>query len=338
MNKIFFISCVSTLLYSQPTLAEYRAEFTTKTVSVPATIYVPRTAPLNTLLYTADLGTFTPWVWWNVTGTTEVGIYLPQMSGNEIKIPGGGFVKEINSSGVGFALYGSVNTPCSASAYADGVNTKDGNISNRLICSSNQSSAHYSVTLKAAFYKIGNNVKTQTLPSTRAAMLILYNNGFITSDSYGNIEPNVWMGPINVVSSGCDVKNKTINVPFGKVNKSTFAGVGSTSPDSKQNFNIELDCDPISPIKITFVGTADASQTPGTIALNNPDDVNSASGYGIQVKYNNQPIKLNQLMPIVQSNNSGQYSIPLEAAYIQTASGTKAGKANGTLQFNMQYH
>lgn len=43
-------------------------------------------------------------------------------------------------------------------------------------------------------------------------------------------------------------------------------------------------------------------------------------------------------MPIVEQNNVGQYNIPLEAAYIQTQSITTAGKANGTLQFNLQYH
>lgn len=76
----------------------------------------------------------------------------------------------------------------------------------------------------------------------------------------------------------------------------------------------------------------------GAIALNNLTDENTAKGYAIQVKYNGAPIKLNQLMPIVEQNNVGKYNIPLEAAYIQTQSITTAGEANGTLQFNLQYH
>ena len=42
-------------------------------------------------------------------------------------------------------------------------------------------------------------------------------------------------------------------------------------------------------------------------------------------------------MLITRSNQTVQYSIPLEAAYIQTEQTTRAGKAEGTLQFNLQY-
>ncbi|EMG6529194.1 MULTISPECIES: fimbrial protein [Providencia] len=338
MNNLGLKIGIPLLLYSQFGVAEFRAEFTNQLVNSNKTLYVSRTLPVGTFIGSVDLGTHSPWVWWNVTGNTEVGIYLPNVSGNSRYISGVGYVREVNSSGVGYALHGTVMSPCSGSAYVDGVNTKDGNISNRLICGSNASSARYTVKLRADFYKVGNNVKNQTLPTTYAAMLILFNNSFIASDSYGRIEPKVTIGPINIISSGCEVKNKSIDVPFGKVSKSSFTGVGSTSSVSKRNFQIQLDCDPISPIKITFIGSQDTSQTPGAIALNSLTDENTAKGYAIQVKYNGAPIKLNQLMPIVEQNNVGQYNIPLEAAYIQTQSITTAGEANGTLQFNLQYH
>ncbi|ENU1227409.1 fimbrial protein [Providencia rettgeri] len=325
-------------LYSQFGIAEFRAEFTNQTVYSNKTLYVSRTSPVGTFIGSVDLGTHSSWVWWNVTGNTEVGIYLLRGLGSSKHISGVGSVREVDSSGVGYALHGTVLSPCSGSAYVDGVNTKDGNMSNRIICGSNASSALYAVKLRADFYKLSNYVKSQTLPTTNAAMLILFHNGFITTDLYGKGEPIVNMGPINIISSGCEVKNKSIDIFFGKVSKSSFTGVGSTSPESKQNIQIQLDCDPISPIKMTFIGTQDTSQTPGTIALNNLTDENTAKGYGIQIKYNGLPIKLNQLMPIVENNNAGQYNIPLEAAYIQTHTATKAGKANGTLQFNLQYH
>lgn len=130
-------------------------------------------------------------------------------------------------------------------------------------------------------------------------MLIIYNNGFQTSDSYGNMEPKVSIGPVNIISTGCEVLNKNILVPFNKIDKSSFSGVGSVSPNSVKDFQINLSCDPVSPIKITFTGTpVNNSMTPGTIALNNPTDVNTAKGYGIQVKYKNDPIKINQMMTI----------------------------------------
>lgn len=338
MRKLGLICFIPVLLYSQVGSAEFRAEFTTRSVNPSKILYVPRTLPVGSFIDSVDLGSYSPWVWWNVTGRTEVGIYMAGASQGAKYISGVGYVKEINSSGVGYALYGSVSSPCSGSAYVDGVNTKDGNVSNRLICGSNATSATYSVKLRADFYKIGNNVKTQTLPATNMAMLILFNNGFITSDIYGKYEPKVDMGSIKVVSSGCEVKNKSIDIPFGKVSKSSFSGVGTISPESKKNFQIQLDCDPISPIKITFIGTQDTSQTPGAIALNDLNDENTAKGYAIQVQYKGAPIKLNEMMSIVDKNNVGQYDIPLEAAYIQTQSITEAGRANGTLQFNLQYH
>ncbi|AMG66033.1 TPA: fimbrial protein [Providencia stuartii] len=339
MNKLFLIGGISTLLFSQSALAEFRALFSELYHTANKPIYVSRTAPIGSEVGTIDLGTHTVWRWSNVTGQVQVGIYLPGMYGNEQNY-NNRYIKEINNSGVGYALHGTVLTPCSGNAYVDGVNTIDGNISNRMICSTTQRSGEYTVSLKLVFYKLKDNVKTQVLPANRAAMLIIYNNGFQTSDSYGNTEPNISLAPINIISTGCEVLNKNILVPFNKIDKSSFSGVGSVSPNSVKDFQINLSCDPVSPIKITFTGTpVNNSMTPGTIALNNPTDVNTAKGYGIQVKYKNDPIKINQMMTIEEKNVSSEnYSIPLQAAYIQTSNDTQAGQANGTLQFNLQYH
>lgn len=339
MNKYITLGCLSALLYTSTGFAEYRADMTTKTVTYSTPIYVSRTAPILTELATIDLGSMNAWTWWNTTGTVRPGIYLPgSLSASSPKV-GGAYVKELGSSGVGYTLYGSISGGCSGAAYVDGLQNVDGNYSNRLICSTASSSSNYAVSLKMTLYKLRNDVKSQTIPTTWVAMLILYNNGFITSDTYGKVEPKINLAPLTIISSGCDVVNNNINVPMGSVAKSSFNGVGSVSPDSINDFNIDLSCDPVSPIKIKFDGVADSSQTAGTITLNNANDTNTAKGYGIQVKYQNQPIKLGQLMTISEKNNgAGNYSIPLEAGYIQISDTTTAGKADGTLQFTMQYH
>ncbi|MEQ4924044.1 fimbrial protein [Proteus hauseri] len=338
MNKYITLGCLSALLYTSTSLAEFRADLTTKTVSYTTPIYVSRSAPILTELATIDLGSMYAWTWWNTTGAVRPGIYLPgSLSASSPKV-GGAYVKELGSSGIGYTLHGTISGGCSGSAYVDGQQNIDGNYSNRLICSSLLSRSNYSVSLKMTLYKLRDNVKSQTIPNTWVAMLILYNNGFITRDYYGNIEPKINLAPLTIISSGCDVVNNNINVPMGSVAKSSFNGVGSVSPDSINGFSIDLSCDPVSPIKIRFDGATD-NQAAGTIVLNNANDTNTAKGYGIQVKYQNQPIKLGQLMTISERNNSaGHYSIPLEAGYIQTSDTTKAGKADGTLQFTMQYH
>nr|WP_282560359.1 fimbrial protein [Providencia alcalifaciens] len=169
-------------------------------------------------------------------------------------------------------------------------------------------------------------------------MFIVFNNKFITQDVFGNVEPKIWLSPINVIANGCEVKNRVINVAFGQVEKSGANEVGVTVANSRKRFKIELECDESSPIKIHFMGTADASGLEGTIALNNPNHQETAKGFGIQIKHRGKPIKLNQMMQISRSNKAQHYIIPLEASYIQTAEKTRGGKADGTLQFNLQYH
>ncbi|MBG3038671.1 fimbrial protein [Proteus mirabilis] len=339
MNKYITLGCLSVLLYTSTTFAEYRVGFTTKTVGYSNTIYVSRTAPILTELATIDLGSYHSWTWWNITGPVQAGIYLPgYLSASSPKV-GSAYVRELGSSGIGYTLQGNISGGCSGSAYVDGQYNVDGNYSNRLICTSNLGSSNYTASLKMTLYKLRNDVKTQTIPSTWVAMMILYHNGgFITSDSYGTAEPKIYLSSLNIVSSGCEVINNNIDVPLGSVAKSSFNGVGSVSPDSLKNFNIDLNCDPVSPIKIKFDGTPDANQTAGTISLNNANDSNTAKGYGIQVKYQNQPIELGKLITVSENNNSGNFSIPLEAGYIQTSETTTAGKADGTLQFTLQYH
>lgn len=340
MNKSITLGCLFAILYTSTTFAEFRAEFTTKTVTYFAPIYVSRSAPILTEIATIPLGTMNAWTWWNLSGSAvRPGIYLPgSLNASSPKV-NGAYVKELNSSGVGYTLHGTINGSCSGSAYVDGQQNIDGNYSNRLICSTYATSGNYSVSLEMKLYKLRDNVKSQTIPASWVAMLIIYNNGFITSDYVGKVEPKINLSSLNIISSGCDVVNNNINVPLGAVPKSSFNGVGSVSPESIKNFNIDLSCDPVSPIKIRFEGVADDQQTAGTIGLSNPTDSNTAKGYGIQVKYKNQPIKLGQLITVSEENSgAGSYSIPLEAGYIQTSDTTSAGKANGTLQFTMQYH
>nr|WP_282559389.1 fimbrial protein [Providencia alcalifaciens] len=169
-------------------------------------------------------------------------------------------------------------------------------------------------------------------------MLIVFNNKFIIQDAFGNVEPKIWLSPINVIANGCEVKNRVINVVFGQVEKSGANGVGVTLVNSRKRFKIELECDESSPVKIRFMGTADESGIGGTIALNNPNHQETAKGFGIQIKHKGKPIKLNQMVQISRLNQAQHYVIPLEAAYIQTAEKTRGGKADGTLQFNLQYH
>lgn len=344
MKKLAIITCVSTLLFPQFASAVFYAVNPYYT-NMNLNLYVPRSAPNNYFLGTYTIGTYYPWDWNSIPNgiITKVGINLPEKT--SLFISGYGYIKEIGNSGIGYALHGEVSSPpCSGSGYVRGNDKGDTNNSNELLCSSRSygetSNTRVQITLKASFFKINNKTTTMTtLPQVKGAMFILYSNGkFISTDARGRPEPLVYIYGIKAIPTGCEVKNKNIAVPFGPIKKSSFSGVGSNSPDSKKTFQIDLDCVPNLPIKVTFRGTADPSNRPGTIALNDPTNINTAKGYGIEVRYKNEPIKLGQMVTVAPNNTDANYHIPLEASYIQTEEATRAGKANGTLQFDLQYY
>lgn len=61
MNKYLTLGCLSAILYTSATIAEFRADSTTITRTYSTPIYVSRSAPILTEIATIPLGSINAW-------------------------------------------------------------------------------------------------------------------------------------------------------------------------------------------------------------------------------------------------------------------------------------
>jgi type 1 fimbria pilin len=127
----------------------------------------------------------------------------------------------------------------------------------------------------------------------------------------------------------------SVNVALGKHRTSEFGAVGSTTGQTA--FNIQLNSCPSGLGGISYrldpVNTAFNAEQ-GILAL----DTGGATGVGIQItNASNGAIALGEVHSFRTAPPSGNYSIPLRAAYYKTANTVTGGVANASMQFTITY-
>ncbi|WP_095124626.1 fimbrial protein [Pseudomonas sp. Irchel s3a12] len=166
------------------------------------------------------------------------------------------------------------------------------------------------------------------------------NTGLYAGEIVEEISP-YWMSAINIVNGGsfttttCSIGSTSLNVAMGEVKRSTFSGVGSTS--GAKEFSIPINCNGITPLKITWNAAADSSGVKGVMALGSTMGNLDAKGVGIQLLSRGAPVTLGAATAVGDST-SGNNNIVMEARYYQTQSTVTAGKANGTATFTLTYN
>ncbi|WP_349973419.1 fimbrial protein [Pseudomonas caspiana] len=138
---------------------------------------------------------------------------------------------------------------------------------------------------------------------------------------------------INITEVSC--QTPSVNVALGKHRSSEFGAVGSSIGQTA--FNIQLNNCPgglggisyrLDPVNTAF----NAGQ--GILAL----DAGGATGVGIQItNASNGAIGLGEVHGFRTAPPAGNYSIPLRAAYYKTANTVTGGPANASLQFTITY-
>jgi type 1 fimbria pilin len=138
---------------------------------------------------------------------------------------------------------------------------------------------------------------------------------------------------INITEVSC--QTPSVNVALGKHRSSEFGAVGSIT--GQKSFNIQLNNCPgglggisyrLDPVNTAF----NAAQ--GILALN----AGGAAGVGIQITDgSNSSIGLGTVKRFLTAPSSGNYSIPLRAAYYKTSNTVTGGPANASLQFTITY-
>jgi len=113
-----------------------------------------------------------------------------------------------------------------------------------------------------------------------------------------------------------------------------FVAVGTISQQVSTQ-NLGLNCDSGTNITVTLNGTKNTDmQDDSVLALNPVTD--TAKGIGVQLLYNNQPLKIGTPLQMKVSTG-GQETFPLTARYIQTKDSVTPGHADATAVLNIIY-
>ncbi|ELQ6148850.1 fimbrial protein [Cronobacter turicensis] len=171
------------------------------------------------------------------------------------------------------------------------------------------------------------------------------NGGSLTNGQVGHhyLTTGVNVAVINLYSTTivpvlCSITTPNLIFPIGDVLASKFGTSVGTIPSGAQNTqNLGLNCDANANINVTLSGTqnADVSDT-SVLALTGQGSSDVASGVGVQLLYNNSPLKLNNRI-VLKKSSGGQETFPLVARYYQTKSTVTTGKANASATLDLTY-
>ncbi|WP_413727670.1 fimbrial protein [Sodalis sp. RH19] len=258
------------------------------------------------------------------------------LQGNSENITGevsaGRNIYKLGDTGLGYIVYGDVQPTgdCVGSAYI-GTGPQMGGDANTVQLCSNPSGYIPQLTGGATitFYKLGP-VTPGTLPSTHLASFINVVNGSdLTLPAV-----SLFSGIITVIVNACSVTNTAITVPMGNVDRAEFTAIGSTA--GLRGFTIPLDCNPGINVRVQFDGISAGSAT-NVLALSPSSSPPAATGVGVQILYNSNPVTLGAPLAVGTTTAAGFFNIPLEARYYQTESTVTPGLANSTATFTLTY-
>ncbi|WP_296247803.1 fimbrial protein [Pseudomonas sp. UBA4194] len=269
--------------------------------TVPSTLTIPKNAPNGTVIYNSPQKSPTgaPTFKCDVPGSWGYTNARGSTASDTDPSP-------IGDTGLGWRLsYGKTYAP----AYPEG--------------SLNAASYTFVNSVGFTLYKIGE-IKSGAIDSGQLGNLV----GFGLNIIQLNLANSITFTEVSC-------QTPSVNIDLGKQYSSKFGGIGSTI--GQKAFNIALnDCpsglssisyrlDPVNP-------AFDAKQ--GVLAL----DAGGATGVGIQITdSNNAVVTLGEAHRFLDTSPSGNYLIPLQAAYYKTADKIEPGKANAALQFTITY-
>lgn len=148
-------------------------------------------------------------------------------------------------------------------------------------------------------------------------------------------EASVNINAFTITTPACKLTTASIAVDMKHVDKKEFNGKGSTPGDAyTQSFNLSMNCNAGTQVSVKMEG--DIYDAPRGV-FNTTSGNNAATGVGIQLLYNNQPMALGSDVTIGTSSAGGGFTVPLKARYYQTGDRITTGTANGMLSFTMTY-
>ncbi|WP_409317914.1 fimbrial protein [Pseudomonas sp. KCJK9016] len=266
---------------------------------------------------------------WQDFGVKAYGTYLTTIDGMR--------VYESGITGIGYAVGATMMSNC-VGDYIKWVGTgspdfTDGNPDNRIFCVANGLFGQQPLKGKAyiKFYKTAEVTGSGEVVSKNVGSFILKNN----KSSWHYPESRFNIGPLKVNTVSCSLSAPSINVEMGKVGIGLFEGVGTWPGDGNtRTFSVPLDCSAGASINLKVEGNVqNASQGVLKVAAGN----SSASGVGIQLLFDDNPVELGKQFKAGTASSQGKYNIPLKARYLQTEDTITSGAANGSATITLTY-
>ncbi|WP_241613803.1 fimbrial protein [Rosenbergiella epipactidis] len=325
---LFFILLFPTISYA------YTCTSGATTTVTPSNITVQRDLAVGSVIGSVTSSTVSafnctnssPTLTYQQFGAKGYGTYLTTLSGQRIY--------STNIAGIGYGITVTTVNNCSGASYpVDGSNNVDGNQNNRIACSVNGLFGNQPIQgqIKVTYYKTAATTGSGTVNGMTVASFILRNN----QSTWQNPETLVNASSFNVTTLACSVTNTAITVPMGTVEKRSFSGVGTWPGDTNtKSFNIPLSCNLGTKVNLQIDGSAQNANN-GVLNLNS--GTGSASGVGIQLLYNDQPLVLGTSFLVGTTTTSGTYNINLKSRYYQTSNTITTGSANSSATFTLTY-
>ncbi|GKX60779.1 fimbrial protein [Leminorella grimontii] len=289
------------------------------TIKTPSVIYVKRNAEPGTILF--DSG----WVsggnskvscsW---TSTATVGYY----GATPASPYGNGVITSTNSS-VGIRLY-----------YSNSNDTSYGQV----VPSERSSSSFYDGMIAntytpAAYYRMElvlvDTVREGTITMYSPLALTTY-DPVTTTEAYAS-------NPINIYpqSLSCQVNTTQLQVPLGDVQSNSLTQVGATTVS--KDFQIGLTCESGTIVSVAMTGTQNGDTSDDSVlALTNAGQSGVATGLGVQILQDSQPLHIGETRMVVSSANTSEL-LNFTARYYQTRPKVTPGSANTTALLTMVY-
>lgn len=138
---------------------------------------------------------------------------------------------------------------------------------------------------------------------------------------------------IIVPKLSCSINNNALEINLGRLKTTVFNGMYSTA--GKKGFYLELNCSHPSTVEMRMDGDTLPTSDDKILALNK---YNAAQGIGLQILYENNPIKFNHWFILKRVLDTKSIPLFFYALYIQVAEQVTPGQANALVTYHIKYH
>ena len=322
-------------LYSHNVLAWSCSTMTPSTTVSPQNITIDRNLPVGAVIGTQIV---TPTIDAFQCDDTELGIDTNQYFGVKAlgtfdSVQNGRRIYKTNLDGIGYSISGSTTKCAPGNATVDGTNTIRGDANTALLCSNLTGMINTTLdgTVTVTFYKTAAETGSGTVNGIMVGALILLNNSLL----WQNPQAAVNITSFTVTTPACKLVTASVPVDMKDVDRNAFHGKDSTPGDAyTRAFTLPMTCNAGTDVSVKMEGDIfDAAKGVFNISGGN----NAATGVGIQLLYDNQPMALGSEVAVGSSIDGGGFTVPLKARYYQTGERITPGTANGMLSFTMTY-